>query len=46
LKELELNRLGCDDQKRKLKKVLELAKQLNKKKDAEKIKEMIEKLAE
>lgn len=46
MKEIELNRLACDDQKRKLKKVLELAKQLNKKKDAEKIKEMLERMAE
>lgn len=46
LKELELNKLACDDQKRKLKKVLDLAKQLNKKKDEVKIKEMLEKVSE
>ena len=46
MKELELNRLACDDQKRKLKKVLELAKQLNKKKDAAKIKEMLDLVGE
>ncbi len=39
-----MNRLACEDQRRKLKKVLELAKQLNKKKDAAKIKEMLQQL--
>lgn len=38
--------MACDDQKRKLKKVMELAKQLNKKKDATKIKEMLQQVAE
>ena len=38
--------MACDDQKRKLKKVLELAKQLNKKKDAAKIKEMLDLVGE
>jgi hypothetical protein len=38
--------MACEDQKRKLKKVFELAKQLNKKKDMAKIKSMIDLISE